>query len=598
MTDPDPIEPALVELDETAIAAAATPEAEAGPPRKRRLALILSSAAVAVVLVAGIAAYAGYQFLTGGAQPGGRIPASVVAYAAVDLKPGVGQQAKLLNLARRFPQAGADPDSAQKVVENLLQQADLPDVDARQDLARWVGVRVSAAVWPHDGQQYLLIAAATRDDKTARDALTRIAADAKDTSVGFVVEDGVALIAVGAAHGAETAKAAAAEAHQHPLIASDRYAAARTWLGADNVAVLWADLAGFPDAMDALDKATVDDTTADDPSGDDAPGDYAPGDGASDGDVPLPADLPKMTGTIAVGVRATDFGIETRYHTFGYTGDGKQGDGKQPAIADAVAKLGAQPGGSGLAVAAALPDLKNSPMFSGLTGLGTGSTGAGTTSGSGTKTPLTKAEQEELAKLMAKDEPTDAEMIRLMDLMERGGGYGDPFAQLNPMIDALSNGTATAAVSKLGEQPAYSVTLTVATAADAQALADLPSMFTGADLGMSPEELGLKPGDPGYDELKAEAAGGGPAPQVTIDGTTVRITSPGYAAGSGTLASSPDFQAALATPPATVQMAAYADLRTLLTEQDRRELGPVRAIGLVSGYDGPEMAGTLRILIG
>jgi hypothetical protein len=581
VTDPDPT---LTEVD----------TAEKPVAVKRRKAPMLLASAAAVALVISGAAYAGYNLVFGGPQPAERVPASAFAYVSVDFSPGLDQTRKLVELSKKLPQAGGAENPKEGLEKALTNDSDLKGVDFKRDLSAWLGNRVAVAAWSdahHD--VYGLLALQSKDDKAAAAGLARIK-DAAKGEFGYTLRDGYALAAFGGKDAQAAADAAAAEAQTAPLSASAKYAEARDWLKDDQVAVFYADYDGLGQVVDAMAELSQADAAE-----------------VAEAKKQLP------TGTMVAGVRAESDGLTVKYHGFG-------GKPKAGSPTDALAKLGALPSGTSLGVVARLPDdLTASPMFLGLPFLfatggfaGEGLEVDGSDLGSGltpaeeeeydtllekeitgklTKAeqkrfdelenkmsdafdgfgpggkPLTKAEGEELDRLMEKQNPTAADRKRMAELLgipeaamgPGGSGIGDT-KEFEEMFGALNGGLLSVAVSDLaGDSPSFRAIVELAKAPDAAKTQQWSELF-------------------------------GKQATVKVEGSSITVQSEKFS-GTGKLADDPLFRRASAGATGKdAQMALYVDLTRTVGAAQKKDLGPVQAVFV----SGSTVSGTARILIG
>ncbi|WP_155372060.1 hypothetical protein [Catellatospora vulcania] len=548
------------------------------PARPRRMPVLIA-AAVAVVLLLGVGAYAVYRFaFADGRKAEEFTPASVVAFASIDLEVGLEQQLKLLKLGAKTPQStgGDTEEQRDKAMGDLLHRLGLDGVDVDRDLLSWLGRRVAVSFWLDGEDGYALITASSTDSGDAEAGLGRVRAGLKDASLGFVVRDGVALIAVGAKNGQQAAEKAFAEAERAPLATAASFSADRAWLQGDQLAVIWADLARYGDAvtsmiqvgMTAEEKEMMGLTSAE--------------------------TSPAEQGRFIAGVRATDHGVEARYRTFG-------AKATPSGLRDAVARLGALPADTHVGVVAQLPrDLSASAGALGSPyGLLMAMAMGGMTSGIGDEvdldaldepvptgvvdTPvipespeLTPAEEAELDALLDKgfDKLTPAERKRVEKLLglpaDAMGDIGDgPLGGAGPFaaLPALDGAVLSVAVrTKAQQDPAVRI---VAEALDAAAAGKLVEMLSGM----------------GSSGLTA-----------TAEGTVVTATSSGYTAGSGTLAGQTAFQHAVADAPAGTDVAVYVNLAELLPPAERAKT-PFQALVLLQGVDNGDQTGVLRLVM-
>jgi hypothetical protein len=122
----------------------------------------------AVVVAAGAGFAAGTVLGGGGVQPEDVLPASVVAYADVDLDPSAEQKVNLVRLLGQFPDVerdyGAEPDLRQVVVDWLTEGTALEGAGADE----WVGDRVGLGLsWDADAEALTPLAALQTTDEEA-----------------------------------------------------------------------------------------------------------------------------------------------------------------------------------------------------------------------------------------------------------------------------------------------------------------------------------------------------------------------------------------------------------------------------------------------
>jgi hypothetical protein len=549
---------------------------------KRRKAPIFFASAVAVALVLGVAAYAANSFLFGGAQPAERMPASAMAYLSIDVHPGLDQTRKLAQLSKKLPQTGGS-ESPKAGLEKVFQtEPNLKGIDYQRDVAPWLGNRVAIAAWADTHQQvYGLLAVQSTDDKTATAALTRIT-DALKGEFGFTIRNGYALAAFGAKDAQAAAEAAAAEAAATPLSQSAKYAGARDWLNGDQFAVVYADF----DAYSKMVKSELDKESSDE-------------DMPSELKLNVLKDLP--SGTMVVGVQAVDDGLAARYKTFGAKAT------PAAAPADALAKLGALPAGTAMGAVTRLPEnAMASPILSGLSFLLPGGLIGGDDASMGVPrsplTPdeesefaalsekqmngkltkaeqkryaelkqkmisalmppgLTKAEQAELQRLMAKENPTDADQARMDELFGVNdiGSYSDN--SMEKAFGALSGGLLNVAVTPSGTSSLFRMIVELAKTPEAGTADRMATLF-------------------------------GPGVSAKLDGSTLTVQSTGFSA-TGRLADDPLYRKASTGASADAQMAVYVDLARAYP-QAQTEIGSLRALFISGGSE----SGTAKVLIG
>ncbi|WP_426510579.1 hypothetical protein ACPPVO_07835 [Dactylosporangium sp. McL0621] len=217
-------------------------DAEAPVRSRRRLALVLGTAAVIVAVVAAGAAYAVKQRWDKptGALPEDRLPASVAAFARVNLTPGLGQRVKFEELLRRASGAPAQVDGLER---ELFEGLRTPITYA--DVAPWFDDRIGVAMWAapaHPDRAVTLVVASATDDKKARTSLETLQRKRGTDRIGFVVEDGYVLVAVGELDAQDAAAAAADEAKRAPLAKDAAFRSAIGTLPGDQPVIGWADL--------------------------------------------------------------------------------------------------------------------------------------------------------------------------------------------------------------------------------------------------------------------------------------------------------------------------------------------------------------------
>jgi hypothetical protein len=540
---------------------------------KRKKTPIILAGAAAMALVVSIGVFVAYRLVFGGPQPAERMPASVVAFASLDLTPGLDQTRKLNNLAQKMPETSGvkDPKAA---LEKALEGLDLKGVDVKRDVMAWLGNRLALGAWTDSHHDvYGLLAMESTDDKAAFTGLNRIKGAASG-KIGFAVHDGFALAAFATA-GSKDVQAAAdaawAEAAASPLAKSAKYTEARKWLDGDQVAVLFADYDGIAKIAESL-----------------APNDLG---GFQTG---MPS------GRMILGVRAENDGLSAHFHTFG----GKAKTPTEGALKNAVGRLGDLPAGTSLGVIARLPkDFASGPLM--LLGLPFASAVPG-----GDLPPpdvaLTPQEQKEFDSLMEKvatGKITAAEQKRLDELSEKmfpmNPGKALTPAERKELEALLSKGDLTEAEAKrvneligVPEAPA-----------GATALQDVFGALGGGLVTLSAADITTSPvfrmvielaRTPDAETTKRLTDLPGKDFTVKLEGSTLTVQSNGFSA-SGRLADDALFKRATANAPGNdAQVAIYADLTRIASAQLRSKLGPYQAIFVMTGDDG----GMARVLIG
>ncbi|HEY2948062.1 MAG TPA: hypothetical protein VGJ53_06640 [Micromonosporaceae bacterium] len=483
-----------------------------GRPRRRRTTILLSIGVVVALLLGG-AAFAGVRLWNGsGPQPEEAVPASVAAFARLDLSPGLGHGLKLNALLRKFPKSTGGEDAIDQLKAGLFGAVDIDEADYHAHVEPWFADRFGLAVWQDKADRpYLLAAIASSDDRRAANELKALQGKRGANKFGFAVDDRWALVAVGDTSSQDAAASAAAQANAAPLAAADTFRDAVAPLPGHQPLLGWADLgrvaAVFVGAMRS--GMTV---------------------GGSE-----PPDLEALTGRIVLAGQATDNGIEVRMRASGLS---------QPAPAvkatDALARLGEQPANSAVAAAIGLPEFGD-----------TGLPGIGQFLGGPELADLPPDVAAELAK--------DPEYAKAQA----------EFKAVSEAMRALSGASLTFA-------------LTDATTPELRAVAEL----TGTDLAASLTKALRNVGD----EVT-----------VTRDGARVELRTRGYAP-QGKLSESATYRETMAGMSSGAIAAVYLDIQRLAeqggaSEQERREIAPLKSVGLVSGHEGPDTVAMLRVVI-
>ncbi len=215
--------------------------------RGRRRGVLIGATVLAVALVGGGAALAASKLGGGGPQPDEAVPASAVAFVAVDLDPSSGQKIDFLRFARKFPDAanaiGKDDDVRKAIFEALRKQGDLKG-DWATDVAPWLGDRAGFAVLPPaaDGDDPGAVAVlAVKDVDKARAGIAKVSggkASCEYTGGWAVCSDDAAV-----------AKKAVADAAKAPLSQAKQYGDDLDALGERGIARAWFDLAKLQEAI-------------------------------------------------------------------------------------------------------------------------------------------------------------------------------------------------------------------------------------------------------------------------------------------------------------------------------------------------------------
>ncbi len=217
--------------------------AEGTPKRRRRRTPIVISASAVLVLLLGVGAYAGVRAWTGAGikEAESAVPASVSAFARIDIKPGYRDQLAFDNLVKKFPTGKSTQDFLTTEETNVSKSAGL---NFNADVKPWFAGQVGAAEWTNAaGKPVSLLVFSSKDDAAAKTALGKVQAkEGKD--FGFVLSNGFAIIA-----GSDTAQpdavAAAAAAKAHNLADSPTYKSAISHLAGHNLVIAYVDLASL-----------------------------------------------------------------------------------------------------------------------------------------------------------------------------------------------------------------------------------------------------------------------------------------------------------------------------------------------------------------
>lgn len=171
------------------------------PGRRPRRPAVIAVAVVAALALVG----AGVAFLprllggaAAGPQPAVVVPSTAVAYASLDLNPGLTQKAAAVQFLSKFPtfqgQLTEATDLRKTVFEQLQRtEPDLfGDVDFDADVKPWLGDRFAiAAVAGQEGDTLAAVVLAATDEAKARTLLDRLTAKERDTECavagGFAV---------------------------------------------------------------------------------------------------------------------------------------------------------------------------------------------------------------------------------------------------------------------------------------------------------------------------------------------------------------------------------------------------------------------------
>lgn len=232
-----------------------TPEEEPPAGGRSIKGFVIAGVAAVVVLALAGGAFAVVKKLDGGgAQPHDVLPASVIAYARVDVDPSASQKIALFKLIRKFPDAAdeigiksAKQDVRELLVEEALEEGDC-DMTYDKDVEPWLGSRIGVAL---DKEQTPLVAIQVSDEKKAEAGIKDLFECAGEkAAVAFL--DGYAIVA----EEQKAADAAVKAAEKAPLADKKAFAADFDDLGEQGVASAWVDtteiIAAFPELEDLM----------------------------------------------------------------------------------------------------------------------------------------------------------------------------------------------------------------------------------------------------------------------------------------------------------------------------------------------------------
>jgi hypothetical protein len=206
------------------------------PPRGR---LVIIGTIVALVIVAaGAGAYAFQKLSGGGTQPSEVLPASVLAYARVDVDPSASQKIALLKLIRKFPEAAKSlgiNSPGQDVRKLLLKDAISGcGLTYDEDIKPWIGSRLGVALLK-DGKSPIF-ALQVKNEGKARTGINAVFTKCLSSpKPGIAFLDGYALIT----ERTGTATQARAAAQKASLSENKSFVADTKALGGQGFASAW-----------------------------------------------------------------------------------------------------------------------------------------------------------------------------------------------------------------------------------------------------------------------------------------------------------------------------------------------------------------------
>ncbi|MDT7573613.1 MAG: hypothetical protein QOE05_3787 [Actinomycetota bacterium] len=225
------------------------PAYAAAPDKKpSRLRATIAASTAAVVLAAAGAAFGVNHYLGGGGQqPEDVLPASSAAVVKIDLDPSLSQKAALYRLSRAFPMLQTRGQDTIK--DDLLRPLfSNESMSYDKDVKPWLGDRAAVAAVPDgsaDGFAPVAAVQYTDKDKAKRTLMTASARAATGDGAFFFAFSGDYVVIANTQ--AEADRYAGTQQH---LSDNAAYTQAVDSLGADQIAVAWADLKrvydGFP----------------------------------------------------------------------------------------------------------------------------------------------------------------------------------------------------------------------------------------------------------------------------------------------------------------------------------------------------------------
>ena len=235
-----------------------TPVVAESPSRGGRRLVIVGSIVALVIVAAGAGAYAFQKLSGGGTQPSEVLPASVLAYARVDVDPSASQKIALLKLIRKFPDAAKsigikspDQDVRKLLFKDAISGCGL---SYDKDIKPWIGNRLGVALLKD--AKTPVVAVQVSDESKARkgiNALVTKCADSPKPGIAFL--DGYALITDGPDAAADVREAA----EKSPLSENKAFIADTKALDGEGFASAWvtakaftalAGEGGFPAGLD------------------------------------------------------------------------------------------------------------------------------------------------------------------------------------------------------------------------------------------------------------------------------------------------------------------------------------------------------------
>ncbi|GAA2603798.1 hypothetical protein GCM10010399_38440 [Dactylosporangium fulvum] len=522
-------------------------------PSRRRLAGVLTAVGVTLAVIAAGGAFAVVRLWkdSTGTLPESAVPGSVVAFARVNLSPGLGQRLKFESLLGNGAQQL--DDMKRKVFEDLEAPISYGDV------APWFDDRIGLALWADPARPddpVTLVAAAAKDADKASKALTTAQQKSGTDRLGFVVDNGYALLAVGEKGSQAAATAAAAATKRGSLAQASAFTSAVATLPPDQPLLGWADLEPAGKLSQKL--------------GEDLAEEFLGGGiiGEETGPLPSASPLPEVKGIVVVGAQAVDNAVEVRGRLIGASG---VTIGSPAPATDVVQAIG------GLSADAIAAGVLSGPLNDLTTVLGEDLGYLPLTLFGQTLFPEGPAG--EIPPELMSDDPAVFEkyLKEHPELLENGGSFafaGPPGApaDLDKSTKALTAGLSSA----------KTLSFTVAGKVDEK---------TGGVPLLVDVEL--------PDAAAAKKLQGDLTNLTELTGATceqrdahVSLRSKSYSGGTGKLADSPLFKQAMTGGVAKPSAALYLDGKQAFSKS-----GPVRAIGVTTGHDGADTVFQARIVI-
>lgn len=226
-----------------------TPPAEPSSGGRNTKRFAIGGIAAVVVLALAGGAFAVVKKLDGGgAQPHDVLPASVIAYARVDVDPSASQKIALFKLIRKFPEAAdeigiksADQDVRKLLVEEALEEGDC-DLSYDKDVEPWLGSRIGVGF---DKGETPLVAIQVSDEKKAEAGIKDLF-ECGDEKAAVAFLDGYAIVA----ETQKQADAAVKAAEKAPLGEKKAFVKDFDDMGEQGVASAWGDIDGLMEIPD------------------------------------------------------------------------------------------------------------------------------------------------------------------------------------------------------------------------------------------------------------------------------------------------------------------------------------------------------------